>query len=110
VDDEFFFPQNVRTSYRLWILGPRHLKRMALAPVIALLVGLPLFKVSLLAAAIVAGLLAGVYVAVFCLPLLSDEQTLSDVGWEIYRHRRRQTTFAYLKEVSLHRSLAQLEK
>lgn len=110
MDDEFFFPQNVRTSYRLWILGPRHLKRMALAPVIALLVGLPLFKVSLMAAAIVAGLLAGVYVAVFCLPLLSDEQTLSDVGWEIYRHRRRQTTFAYSKEVSLHRSLAQLEK
>jgi hypothetical protein len=110
MDDEFFFPQNVRTSYRLWILGPRHLKRMTLAPVIALLVGLPLFKVSLMAAAIVAGLLAGVYVAVFCLPLLSDEQTLSDVGWEIYRHRRRQTTFSHLKEVSLHRSLAQLEK
>ena len=107
MDDEFFFPQNVRTSYRLWILGPRHLKRLAVAPVIALLVALALFKVSLFLAAVVAGLLATAYTVSFCLPLLADEQTLSDVGLEIQRHRRQQTEFE--KEVSGHRRVAELE-
>ncbi|HYF90941.1 MAG TPA: hypothetical protein VD969_01710 [Symbiobacteriaceae bacterium] len=110
MDDEFFFPQNVRTSYRLWILGPRHLKRLSLAPLIAVLAGLALFKVSLFLAAVVAGLLASVYAALFCIPLLADEQTLSDVGWEVYRHRRHQTAFAHAREVSGHRSVAELEQ
>jgi hypothetical protein len=110
VDDEFFFPQNVRTSYRLWIFGPKHLRRLAVALVIAVLAGLALYRVSVLLAALVAGLLAGAYVAVFCLPILADEQTLADVGWEIRRHRRHQTSFDYQKGGSAYRSVAELEE
>jgi hypothetical protein len=109
MDEEFFFPQNVRTSYRLWLLGPRHLKRLALAPVLALLAGWALHGLSFLLAAIAAGLLASVYGAVCCLPLLSDEQTLADIGLEILRHRRHQTAFAHGKEVVSPGRLAQLD-
>lgn len=102
MDEEFFFPQNVRTSYRLWILGPRHLRRLAVAPVLAMLAFLPLYPISVFLAAVVAGLLGSAYAVAFCLPLLSDEQTLSDVHMEIRRNRRRQTYFAARKGVDGH--------
>ena len=108
MDEEFFFPQNVRTTYRLWILGPRHLRRLGIAPVVALLAFLPLFRVSVLVAAILAGLLGTAYAVVFCLPLLSDDQTLSDVYLEVRRHRRRQTYFAAHKGVNSHGDVAEL--
>jgi hypothetical protein len=98
MDEEFFFPQNVRTTYRLWLLGPRHLKRLALAPVLALLLGWATYRISLLLAIALAAFAAAVYTAVFCLPLLGDDQTLSDIGLEIYRHRRHQNHFAHRKE------------
>jgi hypothetical protein len=101
LDEEFFFPQNVRTSYRLWLLGPRHLKRLTLAPVILLLVGWALHGVSIFLAAVMAGLLTALYTGLVCVPLLGDDQTLSDVGLEILRHRRRQSTFRHRKEVTL---------
>ena len=101
MDEEFFFPQNVRTSYRLWLLGPSHLRRLALAPVILLLTGWALHGVSMFLAAVVAGLLTALYTALLCVPLLGDDQTLSDVGLEILRHRRRQTSFPHRKEVTL---------
>jgi hypothetical protein len=109
MDEEFFFPQNVRTTYRLWLLGPRQLKRLAVAPVLALLIGWALHGLSFLVAAIAAGLLASVYGAVFCLPLLSDEQTLSDIGLEVLRHRRTQSTFAHGREVNPPGILDQLD-
>jgi len=99
MDEEFFFPQNVRTSYRLWFLGPRHLKRLALAPVIALATGWALHGLSLFLAVAVAGFLAAAYSAVFCLPVFGDDQTLSDIGLEIRRHRKQQARFCHRKEV-----------
>lgn len=109
MDEEFFFPQNVRTSYRLWILGPKHLKRLAGAPALALLAGLPLLRISPFLAAVVAGLLGAAYAVTLCLPLLGDDQTLSDVGLELLRHRRRQNRFAHGKEAEAHGHVAQLE-
>ena len=99
MDEEFFFPQNVRTSYRLWLLGPRHLKRLLLAPVIALPTGWALYGLSFFLAVTVAAFLAAIYAALFCVPLLADEQTLSDVGLEILRHRRQPARYPHREEV-----------
>lgn len=108
MDEEFFFPQNVKTTYRLWLLGPKHLKRLALAPVIAVAAGLALYSLSLFVAALVAGLLAAAYGAICCVPLLGEDQTLSDIWLEIWRHRRRQATFEHRKEVEARGHVAQL--
>ncbi|MFZ5823448.1 MAG: hypothetical protein ACOY94_03775 [Bacillota bacterium] len=93
MDEEFFFPQNVQTSYRLFMLGPVHLKRLALAPVIALAAVLALYRVTLFGSMALAVLLASVYAAACCFPLMGDDQTLLDVGLEIRRHGRSQGRF-----------------
>lgn len=100
MDEEFFFPQNVRTSYRLFMLGPAHLKRLVLAPVIAILVIVGLYQVSLFLAVAVGILLASVYTGLCCVPLMGDEQTLLDVALEIRRHGRTQGRYPNRREVS----------
>jgi len=93
MDEEFLFPQNVQTGYRLWLFGPRHLRRLSLAPVLAILLGWPLAGVSVLAAAI-GGTLAGTaYAVVVCVPIFPEEETLWDALREIRRHRRSPNWF-----------------
>lgn len=98
MDEEFFFPQNVRTTYRLWILGPRHLKRLALAPLIALAVGWLFVGVSLFLAALLAALFASAYAGLCCVPVLAEERTAWDVWQELRRHQKGQAVFAHQRE------------
>lgn len=93
MDEEFFFPQNVRTTYRLWILGPRHLRRLALAPVLAVLFGWLLHGLPLLVAAIGTSLVVAAYCGLGVVPVAADEQTAWDVWREIQTHRRSQSRF-----------------
>lgn len=97
MDEEFFFPQNVRTEYRLWIFGPKHLRRLALGLVLALLVGWLFHGLSLLLAAILAALMGTLWAGLFCLPVLHDEVTPWDLWREMQHHARGQTQFHYGK-------------
>jgi len=98
MNEEFFFPQNVRTSYRLWLMGPRHLRRLAGAVPIGLMVGWMLHRMPLVVVAAGVVLVLSGYVAAACLPLLGDDLTLWDVGREIRRHRRQQTWFPSMRD------------
>lgn len=93
MDEEFFFPQNVRTEYRLWMFGPKHLRRLALGVVAAMAVGWLLHGVSLLLAAILAAVVATAWAGFFCLPVLHDETTAWELWREMRRHARGQTRF-----------------
>ncbi len=99
MDEEFFFPQNVRTTYRLFMMGPTHLKRLVLVPVIVVGVILGLYRFSVLLGVGVGVLLAAVYAGACCVPLMGDDQTLLDVGLEIRRHGRAQGRYLNTKEV-----------
>lgn len=100
MDEEFFFPQNVRTTYRLFMMGPTHLKRLVLAPVIAVLVIVGLHRFSLLLGVGAGVLLAAIYAGACCVPLMGDDQTLLDVGLEIRRHGRAQGRYQNRREVA----------
>lgn len=93
MDEEFFFPQNVQTSYRLWLMGPKHLKRLILAPVLAILTGWAVAGLSLYLAAFTAVFLASVYIACVCVPVVAGEQTLIEVWIAVRRHSRTQVVF-----------------
>lgn len=99
MDEEFFFPQNVRTSYRLWMFGPKHLRRLGAGlPVIVLGAGYLSRTLPLpLAAALVACVVA-LYTAAWCWPVFSDEQTVLDLVLHLRRKRRQQTEFPYDEE------------
>ena len=99
MDEEFFFPQNVRTSYRLFMLAPVHLKRLILAPVIAVVAVIGLYQIWLLLGVGVGVLLAAIYAGLCCFPLMGDDQTLLDVGLEIRRHGKAQGRYLNQKEV-----------
>jgi hypothetical protein len=93
MDEEFFVPQNVQATYRLWLMGPRHLKRLILAPVLAILTGWAMAGLSLYLAAFTAVFLASCYVACCCVPVVAGEQTLVEVWVAIRRHNRSQVVF-----------------
>jgi len=97
VDEEFFFPQNVRTTYRLLHMGPRHLKRAATGAGV-LLAGSALAVMKGLAlpwAALGATVLGTAYGLTYCLPLYGDDQALLDLWAELQAHYRRQTVFPF---------------
>lgn len=95
MDEEFFFPQNVRTEYRLWIFGPRHLRRLPLVLIPAVLVVWLTHEFSTTLAAVLAVLVASVHCTVYCLPVLHDEETVWDLWQEMLRHRDSQTRFEH---------------
>jgi hypothetical protein len=102
MDEEFFFPQNVRTSYRLFMLGPTHLKRLVLAPVIALAAIIGLYRISLFLGVGAGVLLAAIYAGLCCIPLMGDDQTMLDMALEIRRHQRSQGRYRNRREVNRH--------
>lgn len=93
MDEEFFFPQNVQASYRLWLMGPKHLRRLILAPVLAIGIGWATARISLYLAAFLAIFSASVYAACFCVPVVAEEQTLWEVWLALRRHTRAQVRF-----------------
>jgi hypothetical protein len=93
VDEEFFFPQNVQASYRLWLMGPKHLRRLVLAPVLAIVLGWVTAGLSLYLAAFLAIFSASVYTACFCVPVVAEEQTLWEVWLALRHHSRSQVRF-----------------
>lgn len=101
LDEEFFFPQNVRTPYRFWLFGPRHLRRMLLAPVLGLVFGWLGYRVSFLTGVGLGVFAAALYTGLCCLPVLAGEETAWDIAREILTHMRSQTRFDVRGEVSL---------
>lgn len=99
MDEEFFFPQNVRTSYRLWLFGPRHLLRLAAAPVLAVVFGWLVHGLSLTLGVIFGVMVGAAYTALCCVPILESDETLLDVGLSLLRHRRQQARYCYEQEV-----------
>jgi hypothetical protein len=100
LDEDFFFPQNVRTSYRLWVFGPKHLRRIGAGlPVIVLGAAYLGRTLSLPMAAAFVACCAAVYIAAWCWPLFTDEQTVLDLLLHLHRRRRQQTAFPYDEEV-----------
>lgn len=93
MDEEFLFPQNVRTTYRLWVLGPRHLKRLGLAPILAMITGWLLHELPLALSASGTSLVVAGFCGLCVVPVTADEQTAWDVWREIRLHRRVQTQF-----------------
>lgn len=100
MDERYFFPQNVRTDYRLTVLfvslGPRHLKRAAVGGAVILAsTYLALRSVSLLQAALVASIAFSSYLAVCCLPVFPDDITIGDLVRRLYDKRNSQQVFPY---------------
>lgn len=93
LDEEFFFPQNIRTGYRLWIFSARHLRRLVWAPVCAVITGWPLLQASVLLGVVVGSAVGAGFAGVACVPVFADEQTVSDALIELHRHRQSQTWY-----------------
>jgi hypothetical protein len=93
MDEEFFFPQNVQTTYRLFGMGPKHLRRLLTgSPVILVAMVLasrwmPVPWVVTLAAILLVGYAAG-----YCWPT-NGENALFDLWLNVRRLRRSQTIF-----------------
>jgi hypothetical protein len=99
MDDEFFFPQNVTTTYRIFGLGPRHLRRAAIGLGPALLLAMALARwTSFFSALLVAAVLLLLYVAAFAYPTFGDE-TLMDIVLHQRAKTRTQTAYQYAEEV-----------
>lgn len=101
MDEEFFFPQNVTTTYRIFGMGPRHLKRAGIGAAAAVPLVLTLaFRIGLFPALVVAAVLLAAYIGAVAYPTSGDE-TLSDVVLHLWAKGRAQTSFAYQsKEVA----------
>jgi hypothetical protein len=92
VDDEFFFPQNVQTTYRLFGLGPKHLRRAAMGLPAALAIAALLGRGHALWGVLVGTILAAAYVGGACWPANGDE-TVLDLWLHVRRMQRQQTIF-----------------
>jgi hypothetical protein len=92
VDDEFFFPQNVQTTYRLFGMGPRHLRRAALGLPVAVGLAFVLGRGHVLVGVLIATILAAAFVAAVCWPTNGDE-TVIDLWLHVRRMQREQTVF-----------------
>jgi hypothetical protein len=96
MDEEFFFPQNVQTSYRLFGMGPRHLRRLVMGLPVVLAVAVLVGRFDVLWGVLVGALLAAAYVAGGCWPT-DGAETVFDLWLHIRRMQREQTVF--LKKV-----------
>ena len=93
MDEEFFFPQNVQTSYRLFGMGPKHLRRLVMGIPGLLLVTVATAKLLSVLVALGVGLVLLVaYGAGFCWPT-KGENTMFDLWLHVRRLRRVQTIF-----------------
>lgn len=98
MDDEFFFPQNVQTTYRLFGMAPRHLRRAAAGLPVAILVGALVAQAHVLMGVLVATILGGAYLAGFCWPA-NGEETVLDLWLHVRRMHQHQTVFVKKEEV-----------
>lgn len=98
MDEEFFFPQNVTTTYRILGMGPRHLRRggVGLAGALGLAV-LVARQSDLFTGLMVSTLLLLVYVAGFAYPTFGEE-SLADVWLHLWAKSRVQTRFPYVEK------------
>lgn len=101
-ETEFFWPANVETTFSLWGLEPRHLRRLVLLPALLGAAGalgylaahaIPWTWVRVILWTWLALVPAGAYVWYYCVPRYPRGRTSSDLAREVGRHRKAQTVF-----------------
>lgn len=98
MDEEFFFPQNVQTTYQLFGMGPKHLKRLVAGAPVVLLLGVLIAQAHVLFGVLIATILAGAYVGGCCYPV-NGEETVADLWLHVRLMRQQQTVFVKKVEV-----------
>jgi len=101
-ETEFFWPANVDTTFSLWGLEPRHLRRLLPVPLILVAGGVLTYLTvrlvpwTVIRVALITWFMlvpAGGYVWYCCVPRYPRGRTSSDLARAVGRHRKAQTVF-----------------